>query len=94
MADRRVLITVRTWSEHGRYALALDTPRGDWPLEELFQVARDTAEASGVLNECTDVLAVQFSWRQCAQKANPGRLETPLAPAEEPKEVAQDVPDR
>lgn len=62
MADRRVLITVRTSSKHGRYALALDVPRGGWPLEELFEVARETAETTGVLSEVTDVFSVEFRW--------------------------------
>lgn len=54
MHDPRSVVTVKTRRMDGAYhVLTFDTPRGAWRLDELHEVAREAADALGMLTDET-----------------------------------------
>lgn len=67
----RLKLTVTTVVAGQDHILVLDIPRGHWPLDELHELGRTTAEAAGILGEFTTAISVD--------------LEFPEPPSEEPR---------
>ena len=66
-ARSRVLMTVSTeWEDGSRFRLTLDAPRGDWPVEELHEMARVVADVAGITSEITTSLRIALTWPDTA----------------------------
>jgi hypothetical protein len=60
---RRALITITTETLYDeRHALTLDTPRGDWSLNDLHELARTAAESVGILGEHATAVDISVSY--------------------------------
>lgn len=58
----RVVVEVGTDSPSGRRSLRLELPRGGFDLGELHELARSSAESSGVLGEEATAVDVRVSF--------------------------------
>jgi hypothetical protein len=58
----RVVVEVETQSPSGQRSLRLELPRGDFDLGELHELARSSAESSGVLGEEATAVGVRVSF--------------------------------
>jgi hypothetical protein len=63
MENARVVVTIRTINDGEPHVLTVDIPRGQWTIEELHDLARQTADAAGVISETTTEVdvAVRFA---------------------------------
>lgn len=62
MADHLVIAVCTQWASGSRYRLTISAPRADWPLSDLCELARETADSAGLVSERMQSMTITLTW--------------------------------